>query len=193
MRALRQFWSQGTRSQVVVLVTAGAIVLIGCISVLLIGSSLVGGKGQTGGNASSSTATARSNARSTAAAGTATAAAGGAAKLGAPLADFIAAFGQPTQQPHVQQGAATDSFWGNTQQTVLITVHFTNGLATLITVVGPPSSTSSQTYNSCADFLPPQASSYSSAPPDTYFHSPVGNLVLENDDAGLCKVYLASS
>jgi hypothetical protein len=193
MSALRQFWSQGTRSKVIVLITAAAIVLIGGFSVLLIGSSLAGGNTQSGGKSSTGAGAHNSATTTRAAAGTATAAAARLAKLGAPLANFIATYGQPTQQPNVQQSSGTDDFWGNSQQTVLINVHFTNGLASSISVVGPPSSTSSQTFSACAAFLPADASSYSTAAPDTYYHSSVGNLVLENDESGLCMVYVASS
>jgi hypothetical protein len=207
MRALRQFWSQGTNSKIVVLATAGVIVLIGLFGVLLIGSSLQGGNTETNSQATrgalagnstptathGSTASPASTSVGTAAADTPTTAPGGPPQLGAALANFITAYGQPTQQPNVQQSASTDAFWGNTQQTVLVDAQFTNGLATNITVVGPPSLTNSQTFNACAVFLPSDATSYSSAPPDTYYHSSVGNLVLENDESGLCKVYVASS
>ena len=145
MRALRQFWSQGTSSKIVVLATAGVIVLIGLFGVLLIGNSLQGGNTETNSQAtrgalagnSTPTATHGSNASpastlaGTATAGTPTTAPGGPPQLGAPLADFVTAYGQPTQQPNVQQStSATDDFWGNTQQTVLIDTTFTNGLAT---------------------------------------------------------------
>ena len=199
MRALRQFWSQGTSSKIVVLVTAAVIVLIGGFSVLLIGSSLQSGKTSSGNQATSSALTGNNTPTAThgsaaspasTSAGTATVAPGGAPQLGAPLADFTAAFGPPTQRDSI---GASDDFWANKQQTVLIGVDLTNGLVTHISVVGPAASTSSQTFNACATFLPPDATSYSSVPPDTYYHSSVGNLVLENDNAGLCTVYVASS
>jgi hypothetical protein len=196
MRALQQFWSQSTASKVMVLATAGVIVLIGTFSVLLIASSLQSGNTRTVSQPTSSALAGKSTATAThgsaaspasTSAGTAAPAPGGPPQVGAPPADFIAAYGQPTQQESI---GATNDFWANKQQTVLIGVVFTNGLATHITVVGPPFLTSSQTYNSCAVFLPHDAASYNTAPPNTYFHSTVGNLVLENDDSGLCKIYM---
>jgi hypothetical protein len=87
---------------------------------------------------------------------------------------------------------ATDDFWEDKQQTILIGVDLTNGRVSHIIVLGPPSSTMSQTFNSCAAFLPPDATSYSSAPPDTEYHSSIGNLMLENDGSGLCSLSIAS-
>ena len=110
--------------------------------------------------------------------------------VGSALGDFTAAYGQPTLQ---QSLAATDDFWGDSQHTILIGVDVTKGEVTQITVVGPPLSTSSQTYSSCAAFLPSDAASYNSAPPDTDFHSSIGDLVLENDGEGLCMVYVVAS
>ena len=195
MKALQRFWSQGTGTKVIVLAVAGAIVLIGgcgvsgakTTSAVIVKDSTPSATHATSGSpvsTASTTGTAQTGAP------TATATLGGPPQLGAPLADFTAAYGQPTLQ---QSLAATDDFWGDSQHTILIGVDVTKGAATQITVVGPPLSTSSQTYNSCAAFLPSDATSYNSVPPDTDFHSSIGDLGLENDGEGLCMVYIVAS
>jgi hypothetical protein len=105
------------------------------------------------------------------------------------MASFTAAYGNPALQDSL---GATADFWEDRQQTILIGVDLTNGRVSHITVLGPPQSTLSQTFNSCAAFLPTDSTSYSSAPPDTDYHSSIGNLVLENDGSGLCTVSIAS-
>jgi hypothetical protein len=181
MRALQQFWSQGTGSKLIVLVMAGVIVLLGCFGVLLVTGSL-GGKNTT---APSSAAT---SAHSKVPTLTATPSAG-PPRLGAPLASFTAAYGKPALQDSV---GATDDFWEDKQQTVLVGVDLTNGQVSHIIVLGPPSLTLTQTFNACAAFLPPDATSYNTAPPATDYHSSIGNLVLENDGGGLCSLAIAS-
>ena len=206
MRALQRFWSQSTGAKVIVLAVAGAIVLIGGFGALLVSGTLPSGingskttsaiivkdstPAATHATAGSSVSTVSITVTAQAGVPTATAIVGGPPQLGAPLADFIAAYGQPTLQ---QSLAATDDFWGDSQHTILIGVDVTKGVATQISVVGPPLSTSSQTYNSCAAFLPSDATSYNSAPPDTDFHSSIGDLVLESDGEGLCMVYVVAS
>jgi hypothetical protein len=180
MRALQQFWSQGAGPKIVVLAMAGVIVLLGCFGVLLVTGSL-------GGKNTPTTATGTS-AHTKVPTVTATPSAG-PPQLGATLASFTAAYGKPALQDSL---GATDDFWENTQQTILIGVDLTNGRVSHIKVLGPPASTITQTFNSCAAFLPPDATSYSSSPPDTNYHSSIGNLVLENDGSGLCMVSIAS-
>lgn len=187
MRALQQFWSQGTGSKIVVLAMAGVIVLLGCFGVLLATGTL-GGKHTPTASGTSSPSSASTSAHSKVPAATATPSAG-PPQLGAPLASFTAAFGAPALQDSL---GATDDFWEDRQQTVLLGVVITNGKVSRITVLGPPSATIAQTFNACAAFLPPDATSYSSVPPDTDYHSSIGNLVLENDGSGLCTLSIAS-
>jgi hypothetical protein len=177
MRALQQFWSQGAGSKAVVLAVAAVVVLLGLIGALL-ASGKLGGKNPSG---STSTHTKARSATPTPSFGP--------PQLGAPLGSFQAAYGTPSHQDSL---GATDDFWEDKQQTILIGVVLTNGQASRITVLGPPSSTSFQTFNSCAAFLPPGATSTSSNPPDTDYQSSLGNLVLENDGAGLCTLSIAS-
>ncbi|MGO8951214.1 MAG: hypothetical protein ACLQUY_26880 [Ktedonobacterales bacterium] len=204
MRVLRQFWSRGIGSKVVVLAIAGVIVLLVCFGALLVSGTQVGGINANVGSKTTSGAIVGNNTPTATRATegspvptsaqtrvpTATATPGEPPQLGAPLADFIATYGQPTLQ---QSLAATDDFWGDKQQTILIGVDMTKGQATQITVLGPSSSSSTQTFDSCAAFLPPDASSYNSAPPYTYFNSSIGDLVLDNEGEGLCMLYVASS
>lgn len=187
MRALQQFWSQGTGSKLVVLVMAGVIVLLGCFGVLVVTGTL-GGKNTPAATGSTSPSSAGTSAHSKVPTVTATPPAG-PPKLGAPLASFTAAYGKPALQDSV---GATDDFWEDKQQTVLVGIDLTNGQVSHIIVLGPPSSTLTQTFNACAAFLPPDATSYNTAPPATDYHSSIGNLVLENDGAGLCSLAIAS-
>jgi hypothetical protein len=187
MRALQQFWSQGTGSKIVVLVMAGVIVLIGCFGVLLVTGTL-GGKHTPAATGTTLPSSASTSAHSKVPTVTATPLAG-PPQLGAPLASFTAAYGKPALQDSV---GATDDFWEDKQQTILIGVDLTNGRVSRIIVLGPPASSMTQTFNSCAAFLPPGATSYNSAPPDTDYHSSIGNLVLENDGSGLCMLSIAS-
>jgi hypothetical protein len=188
MRALQQFWSQGTGSKIVVLAMAGVIVLLGCFGVLLVTGSLGGKNTPTTATGTSAPSSASTSAHTKVPTVTATPSAG-PPQLGATLASFTTAYGKPALQDSL---GATDDFWENTQQTILIGVDLTNGRVSHIAVLGPPQSTMTQTFNSCAAFLPPDATSYSSAPPDTDYHSSIGNLVLENDGSGLCTVSIAS-
>jgi hypothetical protein len=187
MGALQQFWSQGTGSKIVVLAMAGVIVLLGCFGVLLVTGTL-GGKSTPAAAGTSAPSSTSTSAHTKVPTVTATPSAG-PPQLGATLASFTAAYGKPALQDSL---GATDDFWEDKQQTILIGVDLTNGRVSHITVLGPPSSTITQTFNSCAAFLPSDATSYSSAPPDTDYHSSIGNLVLENDGAGLCTVSIAS-
>jgi hypothetical protein len=179
MRGLQRYWSQGTISKIVVLVVAGAIVLVGCFAIILSAGALIhnGASGQGTGTPASTLRPAP----------TATPVIPPA--LGAPLAAFSTAYGHPTLTESL---GATDDFWGDKLQTILIGVALTSGRATSITILGPSTSNLAQTYAECQTFLPSGATSYSSSPPNTLFHSTLGNLVLENDNNGLCRLYVAS-
>jgi hypothetical protein len=179
MRGLQRYWSQGTMSKIVVLVVAAVIVLIGCIGIILGGGALIGNRSPSG--QSSPVATTLPSPTATPVIPPA---------LGAPMAAFSTAYGNPTLTESL---GATDDFWENKQQTILIGVILKNGEVTNITVLGPSTSNLAQTYAECEAFLPSGATSYSSAPPNTYFHSSLGTLVLENDNNGLCRLYVASS
>jgi hypothetical protein len=187
MRALQQFWSQSTGSKIVVLAMAVVIALVGSLGVLLVTGTL-GGKNAPAASGTSAASSTSSSAHGKVPTATATPSAG-PTQLGATLASFTAAYGKPALQDSL---GATDDFWEDKQQTILIGVDLTNGRVSHITVLTPPASTVTQTFNSCAAFLPPDATSYSSAPPDTDYHSSIGNLVLENDGSGLCTVSIAS-
>ena len=133
MRALQGFWSQSIGAKVIVLAVAGAIVLIGGIGALLVSGALpsetngsnttsatiIKDNTPTATHATSGSSVSTVSTTGTAQAGvpTATAIVGGPPQLGAPLADFTAAYGQPTLQ---QSLAATDDFWGDSQHTILI-------------------------------------------------------------------------
>jgi hypothetical protein len=187
MRALQQFWSQSSGSKIVMLAMAAVIVLIGGFGVLLVTGTL-GGRNPLGSTGAAARSTASASAHTAVPSVTATPVAG-PPKLGATLASFTAAFGNASLRDSV---GATDDFWENKQQTILVGVVLTNGQVSRITVLGPPASTMSQTFNSCAAFLPPDATSYGSPAPDTDYHSSLGNLVLENDGSGLCTLSIAS-
>jgi hypothetical protein len=179
MRGLQQYWSQGTMAKIVVLVVAGAIVLAGCFGIILVGGAFIFNGASAGQGGSTPT---------TPPVPTATPVI--PPTLGAPLVAFSTAFGHPTLTESL---GAADDFWEDKQQTTLIGVALKNGRASSITVLGPSTSGLAQTYGECEAFLPSGTTSYNSAPPNTYFHSSIGNLVLENDNNGLCRLYIASS
>jgi hypothetical protein len=167
-------------SKIVVLVVAGAIVLVGCFGIILAGAALIS-NGASGQGTGSPISTSLPSPTATPVIPPA---------IGAPLVAFSTAYGHPTLTESL---GATDDFWEDKLQTILIGVALTNGRASSITILGPSTSSLAQTYSECEAFLPSGATSYNSAPPNTYFHSSVGNLVLENDNNGLCRLYVAPS
>jgi len=179
MRGLQRYWSQGTMSKIVVLVVAAVIVLVGCIGIILAGGAFI----------SNSTPPGRGS-PVTSSSPSATATPVIPPALGAPLAAFSTAYGHPTLTESL---GATDDFWEDKQQTILIGVILKNGQVATITVLGPSTSNLAQTYAECETFLPSGATSYNSAPPNTYFHSSLGTVILENDNNGLCRLYVSSS
>jgi hypothetical protein len=113
-------------------------------------------------------------------------AAGSPLALGAPLADFTAAYGQA-----VSNGAGALTWWADKAQTVLIVVTFTNGRATDITMSGPTVWTKNQTFAYCTTWLPSDAAEYNSAGEYTDYHSREGDLVLANYGNGACLLNFA--
>jgi len=119
----------------------------------------------------------------------ATAVAGGPPALGAPLADFAAAYG-----PVIGHAASgSDEFYADRAETIMVEVAFTSGAASSISVIGPTSWSSTETSDYCTRFLPPGASEYNSVNNSVAdyadYHSSLGDLVLSNYGQGPCLVY----
>lgn len=79
-----------------------------------------------------------------------------------------------------------------------------NGIVTWLTVQGPDSWDDLKTFDSCAQFLPPDASEYNAVDangnpatgagnPITDYHSGVGDLVLDDYGGGSCLLHIVQS
>jgi hypothetical protein len=113
----------------------------------------------------------------------------GPPELGAPLADFTAAYG-----PIISHGiGGSDNFYADKAQTIIVNVGFTNGLASTISVLGPNSWGNAETFAACYVYLSPDATQFNRAGTYTDYHSSLGEEIINNVGDGTCQVFLAGS
>ena len=105
--------------------------------------------------------------------------------LGAPETIFLAAYGPIVSHPT----GDSDKFWADKVHTITLTVTFSSGQATNITVILRAGSwTATYTFNYCHAFLPPGASKVRTVGQITVYQSTLGSVVLILTGPGICSV-----
>jgi hypothetical protein len=177
------FWSAGVWQQIAVIV--GALLLCGCCGLVVAGGGLAAVNLFVPVHGSTTIGFSTVVVLETSTPAATQPASGGPPRLGAPLADFTAAYG-----PIVSHGSGgSDNFYADKARTTIVTVTFMGDAADMISVSGPTSWTTTQTMNYCTMFLPAGASEYDQAPPNTDYHSPLGNFILKIVGPGKCVLF----
>lgn len=118
-------------------------------------------------------------------------------RIGESLSVFTATYGQPAKVGtdkglkvgHVSVEGVR--FYTDKAQTTMVTAQPTRGTVRSLVVTGPSSWTNQQSFAACQGFLPSGAVAYRTIGQYTYYHSSVGDVVLNNAGHGTCQVAMA--
>lgn len=119
--------------------------------------------------------------------------------VGERLSVFTSTYGQPDKlgtDKGLKVGHITVEgvrFYADAAQTIIINAQPTQGIVNNLTVTGPATWTSQQSFAYCERFLPTGAAAYRSVGQYTYFHSNVGDVVINNAEGGTCEVLVLTS
>jgi hypothetical protein len=119
-------------------------------------------------------------------------------RVGERLSVFTDTYGQPAKlgtDRGLKVGQLTISgvrFFVDKAQTIIVDAQQTHGIVTNLVVTGPSSWTKQQSFAYCQTFLPIGATSERTVGQYTYFHSSLGDVVINNAGSGTCEVLIMS-
>ncbi len=119
-------------------------------------------------------------------------------RVGERLSVFADAYGQPAKlgtDRGLKIGHVTIHgvrFYADKAQTILIDAQPTGGIVKNLVVTGPSSWTNQQSFAFCQGFLPSGATKYKTVGQYTYYHSSIGDAVINNAGHGTCEVLILS-
>lgn len=125
------------------------------------------------------------------------AAAGASPRVGEQLSVFTSAYGQPARIGtgkglkinHIKVNGVR--FYADQAHTIIVTAQPTKGVVNSLLVTGPASWNNQQSFAYCGRFLPTGATAFRTVGQYTYYHSSIGDVVLNNAGNGTCQVAMS--
>jgi hypothetical protein len=120
-------------------------------------------------------------------------------RVGERLSVFTATYGKPIQlgtARGLKVGNVTVEgvrFYADRAHTIIVNAQPTNGIVRNLVVTGPSSWTKQQSIAYCQSFLPIGSVAYRTVGQYTYFHSSIGDVVLNDAGSGTCEVLILTS
>jgi hypothetical protein len=119
-------------------------------------------------------------------------------RVGEKLSVFTATYGQSANlgtDRGLKVGHLTIQgirFYADKAQTIIIDAQPTKGVVNHLVVTGPSSWTNPQSFAYCQNFLPSSATQYRTVGQYTYYHSKLGDVVINTPGQGTCEVLIMS-
>lgn len=117
-------------------------------------------------------------------------------RVGERLSVFTATYGKPVQlgtARGLKVGNVTVEgvrFYADRAHTIIVNAQPTKGIVRNLVVTGPSSWTKQQSIAYCQSFLPIGSVAYRTVGQYTYYHSSIGDVVLNDAGSGTCEVLI---